>query len=54
MAVNIMEVAEGERKSRAKEINENSGKHTTNSQGETNVHAQKELHKNSGEKSNFN
>ncbi|MCS3532771.1 type VI secretion system Vgr family protein [Chryseobacterium sp. JUb7] len=54
MAANIMEVAQGERKSRAKEINEDSEKHTTNSKGETNIHAQKELHKNAGEKSNFN
>lgn len=54
LAANIMEVAQGERKSKAKEINENSEKHTTNSNGETNVHAQKELRKNAGENSNFN
>ncbi len=53
MAANIREVAQGERKSKAKTMNENSSEHTTNSEGKTNVHAKKNIHKNSGEKSNF-
>lgn len=53
MAANIMEYAKGERKSRAKEMQEHSEEHFTNSQGKTDVHAQKELSKNSGEQSKF-
>ena len=53
MAANIMEVAHGERKSKAKVMNENSSEHTANTEGKTNVHAQKNIQKNSGEKSNF-
>ncbi|HEX8576531.1 MAG TPA: phage baseplate assembly protein V, partial [Flavobacterium sp.] len=52
-AANISEVAQGEKKSKAKEINENSSEHTANSEGKINVHAQKNIHKNSGEKTNF-
>ncbi|MDV3724821.1 Vgr family protein [Elizabethkingia anophelis] len=53
MAANIVEIAQGEKRSKAKEMNENSAEHTTSSEGKTNVHAKENIHKNSGEKSNF-
>lgn len=51
MAANIMEVAQGERKSRAKDINENAQNRSISSQENTDIHTQKTFNNNSGEKS---
>jgi hypothetical protein len=48
-----LEVAKGERKSRAKDINENAQNRTISSQENTDIHTQKTFNNNSGEKSNF-
>ncbi len=53
IAANIMEMSRGIKKSKAKEINEISSEHISNSQGKTHVHAKDSVEKNSGEKSNF-
>lgn len=51
MAANITEVAQGERKSRAKNINENAQNRTISSQENTDIHTEKTFNNNSGEKS---
>ena len=53
MAANIMEVAKGERKSKAKEVTEQSGKKNIVSEESNNIHSQGKLNNNSGENSNF-
>lgn len=49
IAANIMEVAQGERKSEAKNIHENAGEKNVAVQGNNDWHAQKEFNNNSGE-----
>ncbi len=51
VAANIMEVAQGERKSRAKNINENAQNRYISSQENTDIHTEKTFNNNSGEKS---
>ncbi|MCU7619281.1 type VI secretion system tip protein VgrG [Chryseobacterium sp. PBS4-4] len=51
MAANIMEVAQGERKSKAKDINESAQNRSISSQENTDIHTQKTFNNNSGEKS---
>lgn len=51
MAANIMEVAQGERKSKAKEINESAENKEVSVQGNNNWHSQGEFNNNSGQNS---
>jgi Rhs element Vgr protein len=51
MAANIIEVAQGERKSRAKDINETAQNRSISSQENTDIHTEKTFNNNSGEKS---
>ncbi|MEC5395852.1 phage baseplate assembly protein V [Bergeyella sp. RCAD1439] len=53
MAANIMEVAQGERKSKAKEVTDQSGKKNIISQETNSIHSKGKLNNNSGDKSNL-
>uniref|UniRef100_UPI0039A73B30 hypothetical protein n=1 Tax=Ornithobacterium rhinotracheale TaxID=28251 RepID=UPI0039A73B30 len=52
-AANIMEVAQGERKSKAKEVTDQSSKKEIISQETNSIHSKGKLNNNSGDKSNL-